>query len=103
MDGGYMATRLAIVEHLYRRKRQAKAIIVREITRDYYAPVGNWHIRETSRQALVETPTRFQNLVDALKYTSSLHRFKGLPRLLESLNLTHKILYERSLDEYLKR
>ncbi|MBP1357164.1 MAG: hypothetical protein JZD40_01560, partial [Sulfolobus sp.] len=44
MDGGYMAARLGVLEGLSRMKRQAGVIIVREITSEYYAPVGNWHI-----------------------------------------------------------
>jgi hypothetical protein len=31
-------------------------IIVREITPAYYAPVGNWHIRETVRRAVKLKP-----------------------------------------------
>jgi len=67
VDGGFSAARLAVLEALSRRGRRADAIIVREITPDYYAPVGNWHIRETVRRILEGPPaTRFDELQDAV-------------------------------------
>jgi hypothetical protein len=55
-DGGFSAAKQAVLEHLERRGRRADAIIVREILPEYYAPVGNWHIKETVRRALSEPP-----------------------------------------------
>jgi len=71
VDGGFSAARLAVLEHLYRRGRRADVLIVREITPLYYAPVGNWHIRETLRRALEGTPRRFDDLDDALSHVLS--------------------------------
>jgi hypothetical protein len=68
IDGGFSAARLAVLEALNRRGRRADVLIVREITPDYYAPVGNWHIRETVRRILEGRPTaRFSELEDAVK------------------------------------
>jgi len=55
-DGGFSAAKLPVLEHLYARGRTADAVILREITPSYYAPVGNWHIRETVAQALARGP-----------------------------------------------
>ena len=55
-DGGYSAARISVLEHLARRKRRADAVIVREVLPSYYAPVGNWHIRETVKRALLGPP-----------------------------------------------
>ncbi len=66
VDGGFSAARLAVLESLYRRGRVADVIILREITPSYYAPVGNWHIRETVRRALAGSPVRFDDLNDAV-------------------------------------
>ncbi len=52
MDGGFEAAKMSILENLYKRRRQAKVVIVREITPRYYVSVGNWHIRESVREAL---------------------------------------------------
>jgi len=54
MDGGFSAARLAVLEVLSRVDRIGDTIIIREITPGYYAPVGNWHIRETVRRALTK-------------------------------------------------
>ena len=55
-DGGFSAAKLPVLEHLYSRARTADAVILREITPSYYAPVGNWHIRETVSQAMAKGP-----------------------------------------------
>ncbi len=47
--GAFYATRLGIAEHLVRRRRQAKALVIREVKPDYWAPLGVWVIRETVR------------------------------------------------------
>jgi len=49
--GAYYASRLAVLEHLHERDRQAKALVLREVTDDYWAPVGVWQVREGVRHA----------------------------------------------------
>jgi Uncharacterized conserved protein len=66
LDGGYMAARLAVLEHLEEVKRQAGVIIIREITEEYFAPVGNWHIRETVRNAMKNRIGKYDNLDQAI-------------------------------------
>lgn len=56
MDGGFSAARLAVLELLSSHGRRADVVIIREITPSYYAPVGNWHIRETVRRAFTRRP-----------------------------------------------
>ena len=72
LDGGFDAAREALTEALWRRGRTASAIIIREVMPDYYASIGNWHIRETVYNALRNKPQRFNNLVEALKALESL-------------------------------
>lgn len=50
--GAYYATRLAALEHLAERGRQAKALVLRHVSDEYWAPVGVWQIRESVRDAL---------------------------------------------------
>jgi hypothetical protein len=50
-SGAYYATRLAVLEHLSDRDRQAKVFVVRHATPEYWAPVGVWQIREGIRHA----------------------------------------------------
>ena len=70
-DGGFSAARLSVLEHLASRGRVADVIVLREILPSYYAPVGNWHIRETVRRALSGTPERFESLDHAVSYALS--------------------------------
>ncbi len=66
MDGGHYAMRLPILEHLVRIRRQATCVAVREIGPGYYAPVGNWQIREAVRRALSSKPVKFDSLDEAI-------------------------------------
>ncbi|MGC9209766.1 MAG: Nre family DNA repair protein [Acidilobus sp.] len=56
MDGGFSAARLAVLEALESLRRKADVLIIREILPSYYAPVGNWHIRESVRSAMSKRP-----------------------------------------------
>ncbi len=49
--GAYYAARLGALEHLVDIGRQAKCLVLREVTDDYWAPVGVWPVRETVRNA----------------------------------------------------
>jgi hypothetical protein len=100
MDGGFMAARLAVLEQLARMRRSARVLVVREITREYYAPVGNWHIRETVRRALAGARS-FDSLEEALSYVAALH--PGLSGALRASDLARRLRSERRLDEYFTR
>jgi hypothetical protein len=49
--GAYHAARLGVLEHLDDRGRQAKALVVRHASEDYWGPVGVWQVREAVRNA----------------------------------------------------
>ncbi len=68
--GAFYATRLGIMEHLDKRKKQAKALVLRDVTPDYWAPLGVWVIRETVRNAFTEDPEEIETFKD-LKYRVS--------------------------------
>lgn len=72
VDGGFSAARTAVLEALEARGRRADVVIIREITPAYYAPVGNWHIRETVRAAMARDPVRVGSLEEAVAYALSL-------------------------------
>jgi hypothetical protein len=52
--GAYFAARLAITEHLSKRRKKAAVLVIREICPEYVIPVGVWQIREGIREALKE-------------------------------------------------
>ncbi len=63
--GGFYASRLPVLEYLEKIKKQAGALIVREIKPEYFAPVGVWKIRETIRDAFNKPFEKFDGLKQA--------------------------------------
>ncbi len=49
--GAYYASRLATLEHLHERDRQASCLILRHVSNSYWAPIGVWQVREGVRHA----------------------------------------------------
>jgi hypothetical protein len=66
LGGGYYAARLPVLEHLHRMRRSANVFAIREITPDYWAPLGVWVVREAAREAVSSVPVRFDSVNDAL-------------------------------------
>jgi hypothetical protein len=64
--GAYFAARLAVAEHLSRRRRKAAALVLREIHPEYVMPVGVWQIREGVREAMKKPAQTFDTLDAAL-------------------------------------
>ncbi|AHF99774.1 hypothetical protein HALLA_14255 [Halostagnicola larsenii XH-48] len=54
--GAYYAARLGVLEHLESIGRQAKCLVLREVSDDYWAPVGVWQVRESVRNAFDGPP-----------------------------------------------
>jgi hypothetical protein len=71
--GAYFAARLAVAEHLSRRRRKAAALVIREIHPEYVMPLGVWQIREGVREALKKPPATFESFTSALSFASSGH------------------------------
>jgi len=69
--GGYYAGRIGVTEALDRMKRQARAIIFREISEGYIIPVGVWEVRENVRKAMEKKPGKFTTLKEALQDVNS--------------------------------
>jgi hypothetical protein len=69
--GAYFAARLALAEHLARRRRKAAALVLREIHAEYVMPLGVWQIREGVREALKKPAQKFESLDRALSFASS--------------------------------
>ncbi len=66
--GGYYASRFAVTEFLHKIKRQARAVVFREISEGYVVPVGVWEVRENVREALDKKPLCFKTLEGALRH-----------------------------------
>ncbi len=74
--GGYYTVRLAVLEKLKEKKRQATCITLRFITDDYAVPLGVWVTREAARKALNNKPIRFNDEDTMLNYCKSLVKKK---------------------------
>lgn len=66
LSGGYYAARLALLERLAEMRRQASVLAIREITEEYWAPLGVWVVREAAREAMRNPPRKFETLEAAL-------------------------------------
>ena len=64
--GAYHAARLSVLEALRARRRQAGVVVFREVTPEYYAPVGVWQIRLGVKKAMGNLIGRFETLNEAL-------------------------------------
>lgn len=69
--GAYFAARLAVAEHLSKRRRKAAALVLREVHPEYVMPVGVWQIREGVREALKKPARAFDGLEGALAFACS--------------------------------
>ena len=65
----YFAARLGVAEHLFRIKRKAAALVLREIHPEYVMPVGVWQIREGIREALKGQRNHFDSFEKALSFS----------------------------------
>ena len=64
--GGYYAARYGVCEGLDGMKRQARAIVFREIYEGYMLPMGVWVIRETVKKAFEKGGKKFASRDEAL-------------------------------------
>jgi hypothetical protein len=71
IGGCYYAARLAVLEHLASMRRQAGALLWREIGGGFRLPVGVWYVRENLRAMFRERPLVFHELGEALRYASA--------------------------------
>ena len=65
ITGGYYAMRLPACEYLERIKKQGEVLVFREITKDYYAPLGVGIVREATRRATKNNPIIFETINQA--------------------------------------
>ena len=90
VEGAYYASRLAVAEHLIKRRRQAACIVFREIGPNYKIPLGVWQIRENVRNALTKKPLSFSSISLTLTFLSRklkipIKRYEKQSKLLDFL------------------
>ena len=65
IGGAYYSARLAVLEYLKFIGRCAKVLCIRDISGEYWAPLGTWVIREASHISLRTAPIRVGTLGEA--------------------------------------
>ena len=65
--GAYHAARLAVLEHLEERGRQAKCLVLRHVSDDYWGPAGVWQVREGVRHAFEGEHAIAETFADAVR------------------------------------
>ncbi|HIH19283.1 TPA: hypothetical protein HA225_04870 [Candidatus Micrarchaeota archaeon] len=93
--GGYYAARFAVCEALYRMRRQARAIVFREIGTGYDVPVGVWEVRENVRHAFLKPPEKFESREKALAHLS-----EKLSVPIKEYVKRSKVLLQRRITEF---
>ncbi len=98
--GCYYSTRFAVAEYLSREKRQAGAIMLREIHPGYILPVGVWNVRESIRGMLAGKYRSFDKFDDALEFACSNFIIKKNYWILNS-ELLKQAKEQRKITQYL--
>ncbi|TMI26316.1 hypothetical protein E6H30_03845 [Candidatus Bathyarchaeota archaeon] len=97
--GCYYSARLAVSEYLDSIRRQAGAIMLREIHPGYIMPVGVWNVRESLR-ALFKTPfERFDSMDNAMNHVSNIFE---IPKRgwMETSALLQNAYFQRKISQF---
>ena len=94
--GAYYSARLAVTEYLEGIRRSARVIVLRNITGEYWAPLGTWVVREATRNAMAGERVRCATLEEGVDTASRLigfSRWHPHSRLIPEL-MTQKTLFD---------
>ncbi len=97
--GCYYSARLAVSEYLDSIRRQAGAIMLREIHPGYIMPVGVWNVRESLRALLKTRFEWFDSMDAAMNYAGTILE---IPKhgWIETSALLQKAYFQRKISEF---
>ncbi|RME31307.1 hypothetical protein D6789_03140 [Candidatus Woesearchaeota archaeon] len=100
--GGYYAARLAILEALARRRRQAAVLALRFVTQEYSVPLGVWVVREAVRKAMQSAPRTFPDRAHMLRFVLDYCRqyFVDCRGVLAKSKLLRKLKSQTKLNQW---
>ncbi|MFA5797576.1 MAG: hypothetical protein WC916_06115 [Candidatus Woesearchaeota archaeon] len=101
--GGYYAARLSILQRLQQEKRQSAILALRFITDEYWAPLGVWVVRESSKKSMMSTPIYFSSMDEMMQHamTFSRERFHyDIAGILKESKLYNQLKKQKKLWEY---
>ncbi len=97
ITGAYYSARLAVLEYLTTIRRNARVVVIRWITSEYWAPLGTWVIREVTRQAMKTPPGRYED-ISAVSAAAS--AALGMDRWVAHSTLLPLVKTQRSLADF---
>lgn len=101
VTGAYYSARLSFTEYLLHIKKQATAIVFREVSGGYIVPLGVWVIRETVKDAFTHPPQSYETLNLALQEIGK--KFQTpLRTWIKTSAILNFIKKQRTLLDYLK-
>ena len=97
--GCYYTSRFAVAEYLNSIRKQAGAILLREIRPGYIMPVGVWNVRESLRTLFKQKYESFDSLDKALNYSCN---FLEIPKRnwINCSYLLRQAYYQRKLTDF---
>ncbi|MDD2803339.1 MAG: hypothetical protein PHN23_04080 [Methanocorpusculum sp.] len=95
--GAYYSARLAVLEYLKSIGRCARVLCIRDISGEYWAPLGTWVIREAAHASLSSPADRVGTLQEAL--TSASQKL-GTSFWIEKMGLLRDIRQQKTLFEF---
>jgi hypothetical protein len=101
IGGCYYAARLAVCELLMKERRQARVIVLREARPGYIMPVGVWQVRENVRNAMRQTPLKYNTLEEALKRIQSQFNIP-MNQWTNKSQIIKNALYQKKITQYLR-
>ena len=103
VGGCFYTAKMAVLEYLQEKKKQAGLIILREAYTGY-VPLGVFNVRENIRSAMHEEYKEFETLKESLKYAGTQLKIP-ISKYVKISTLLNELLHTRqtTLDAYFKR
>ena len=79
------------------KRRQARALVLRSVTGEYWAPLGTWVVREAALAAMRTPPERYATLVEG---AAALDRRYGDASWRAKSTLLPRMRAERTLSDF---
>lgn len=97
ITGAYYSARLAVCEYLKSIRRCARALVVRSVSSDYWAPLGVWVVREAARKTMANPPVPAASLEDAVARAAAI---TGSDRWVARSTLIPELRTQRTLAQF---
>lgn len=97
ITGAYYAARLAVCEYLKSIRRCARVLVVRNVSSEYWAPLGVWVVREAARKTMANPPVPAASLEEAVARAAAI---TGSDRWVTRSTLIPELRTQRTLSQY---